>query len=216
MTKGVLRTMNLPSTPASDQGDLEPVTALAAGDLLASVQATNQHIALLLEREQRLAKARDEAQAQMFHRIGSAHRCGEIDDYQLLEIFEALRTDNVPGSRKHWDASVERGWLKMKFLRGQLPNGPAGSWVGPNPCGRTDPAPTEGISVVYVLFDERNGPCYVGSTDNLRQRIKAHARDGKRFVRWQAHRCQDREHAYQLEEQLLQQNMPYLNRRQGR
>lgn len=205
----------VPSTPTFGYSD----SWSAGGDpseLERSLRATAHHVGLLHERELRLAQARDEAQRQMFHRIGSAHRCGEISDRELIAIHKCVHAAAVPGSRKHWDANIDVSWLKMRFLEGKLPNGPEGSWVGLNPCGSKEPAPTQGVAVVYVLFGPDNEPCYVGSTDNFRQRIKAHVQDGKDFASWQAHPCRDRWHAYEVEDRVLRQHMPYLNRRAGR
>lgn len=96
------------------------------------------------------------------------------------------------------------------------PNGPEGTYVGVAPLPGDDVAPLEGTPVVYVLFDEDNEPCYVGSTQNLRARLNAHLTNGKQFVRWQAYPCASREDAYVLEERLLVERMPRLNRRRGR
>lgn len=41
--------------------------------------------------------------------------------------------------------------------------------------------------------------------------LAVHARQGKRWTRWQAHRCEDRDHAYEVEERFLQQYKPHLN-----
>lgn len=178
--------------------------------------STIQHITLLREREVRLETARLEAQSQLFHRVGSMHRCGEISDLKLIAIYEHIKALATLGSRKAWDKHVSINWQKMKHLRGKLPNGPEGTWIGVNPCAGTDPAPTEGVPVVYVLFDDSNVPCYVGSSDNFRQRIKAHAKGGKVFARWQAHPCRDRAHAYEVEDRLLKEHKPQLNIRAGR
>lgn len=194
----------------------EDLSPMGGDELARSIAATIQHIELVRNREQKLASAREAAQEQLFHRIGAAHRAGEISDAGLIPIFERIRAGKVLGSRKAWDQHISLKWLKMQYLKRQLPNGPEGTWVGSNPCASDDPAPTEGIPVVYVLFDETNEPCYVGSTDNFRQRLKAHAKDGKQFARWQAHPCTDREQAYELEVRLLKERMPRLNRRVGR
>jgi predicted GIY-YIG superfamily endonuclease len=189
----------------------------SAGDELGwDLMSTIQHITLLREREVRLQAARLEAQNQLFHRIGSMHRCGEISDVKLIAIYERVKVAAALGSRKAWDLHVSIKWAAMKYLPGRLPNGPEGTWVGVNPCEGTDPAPHEGVPVVYVLFDSMNEPCYVGSTENLRQRIKAHATNGKVVARWQAHPCRDREHAYEVEDRLLKEHKPHLNIRAGR
>lgn len=67
-----------------------------------------------------------------------------------------------------------------------------------------------------MLFDEANVPCYVGSTKRLSDRLRQHKKDGKPFVRWQAHPCRDRDHAYELEVRLLEQHLPYLNKKASR
>ena len=186
-----------------------------------SFRASLQHIALLRHREARLAAAREDTQAQVLHMIGSAYRCGEIDDERLQELFEATKAARIPLSS--WDEHVPVTWRQMiqaerrRHLEAlHAPNGPEGSWIGPWPLGDADPRPKGGQSVVYVLFDADNEPCYVGSTKNFRSRLGQHAKDGKEFARWQAHPCHDREHAYALEDRLLRERLPRLNRKASR
>lgn len=186
------------------------------GELGKSLAATLQHVELIHQRERKLTAAREAALDQLSHRIGAAVRSGEIDDAQLVAIWEQIRDSAVPGRQKFWDKNVPTKWLRLKYRKNQIPNGPEGTWVGENPCVPTDPAPGVGVSVVYVLFDDQNEPCYVGSTGNFRPRLKAHIQSGKQFVRWQAHPCRDREHAYELEVRLLGERKPRLNRRVGR
>ncbi|MBL1120211.1 GIY-YIG nuclease family protein [Streptomyces sp. 110] len=72
------------------------------------------------------------------------------------------------------------------------------------------------MGVVYALFDARNDPCYLGSTDQFRTRIGKHVKDGKVFTSWQAYPCPDREAAYVLEDRLLKERLPSLNKKASR
>ncbi|MHB9857670.1 GIY-YIG nuclease family protein [Streptomyces sp. YIM S03343] len=184
--------------------------------LATSVSATLQHIHLIQAKADRLAEARRDALAQMLHRIGTEYRTGAITQGQLCTTLAAVRDIPMPGRMKMWDEIIGVPWKRVVQLARQLPNGPEGSWVGEYPILADAPRPIAGISVVYVLFDEANMPCYVGSTDKFSVRMGAHSKDGKRFVRWQAHPCKDREHAYLLEDRLLRRHLPYLNRKASR
>lgn len=185
-------------------------------DLAASIASTLQHIRLIQEKERRLVEARRSALEQTLHRIGSDYRTGRLTPGQLFAAFLKIRALEMSGRMHMWDEIVGMSWQRLIQLGKQLPNGPEGSWVGDYPIPADAPRPIYGISVVYVLFDEANQPCYVGSTNKLSARLNAHKKDGKRFVRWQAHHCVDREHAYRLEDRLLRQHKPYLNRKASR
>lgn len=185
-------------------------------ELTLSVEATLQHIRLIQEKEQRLAEARKGALAQALHRIGSDYRTGRITQHQLCTALVAIRGLEMSGRMNAWDEIVGVPWKRVWQIAKQLPNGPEGSWVGEYPIPADGPRPICGVSVVYVLFDETNEPVYVGSTEKLSPRLTAHQKDGKRFVRWQAHPCRDRDHAYRLEDRLLKQHKPRLNRKASR
>lgn len=195
-------------------------------DLTEAFCATLQHIEAVHDRQERLLAARIEAENQMLHRIGSMHRCGEISDDQLHELWHQYRALGIDGRSKRWDANIVITWRAMqrrlneaqrdeRHARIFAPNGPEGTWVGAWPRSSDDPAPRSGQAVVYVLFDEENTPCYVGSTSYFRARLSAHAKD-KIFARWQAYPCENRELAYQLEVRLLAQHKPRLNQKVGR
>lgn len=188
----------------------------AIEELLASTRSTLQHICLIQDKEARLAGARHRSLQQMLHRIGSDYRTGRISQWQLCAVLMEIRNLEMPGKMKAWNQIVGVPWNRLVQLAKQLPNGPEGSWAGEYPIPSSAPRPLKGIAVVYVLFDGSNVPCYVGSTSNLGARLTAHERDGKRFVRWTAYPCTDREHAYQLEDRLLRQHKPYLNRKASR
>lgn len=182
----------------------------------AGTAATLQHVEMLHKRQQKLVAMRDEAEHQMLHRLGIDYRAGHVSDSQLAAVFQRLKQLEIPGRSTRWDAHIPHDWAAMGDLFRWKPNGPNGTFVGEWPLHPRAVAPRGGKSVVYVLFDASNEPCYVGSSCNLRQRLKAHARDGKVFTSWQAYPCRDREHAYELEVQLLRERMPRLNRKAGR
>lgn len=185
-------------------------------ELALSISSTLQHIQLIQEKEARLAAARHQALEQTLHNIATDYSTGRITQYQLCAAFEEVRRLEMPGRMSAWDRIVGLSHRRLIQLAKQLPNGPEGSWVGEYPIPLDAPRPIYGVPVVYVLFDEANEPCYVGSTDKLSPRLTAHEKSGKRFVRWQAHPCDDREHAYRLEDRLLKRHKPYLNRKASR
>lgn len=195
---------------------MNDLSSLLGAELGPSVASTLQHIERLREKEEKLQSARHQAEEQFLARIGSSFRCGDINHHQLVAVFERYKDMRLVGRLTRWDAHVSITWKQMCYLRVQLPNGPEGSWVGDYPFLPEQPAPISGVSVVYVLFDETNEPCYVGSTHTFRTRLAGHRKAGKDFVRWQAHPCRDREHAYLLEDRLLKEHLPRLNRKAGR
>jgi hypothetical protein len=184
--------------------------------LATSVSATLQHIQLIEAKVSRLTEARRDALAQVLHRIGTEYRAGAITQGHLCATLAAIRHIQMPGRMKMWDEIVGVPWKRVVQLARQLPNGPEGSWVGEYPLLADASRPIAGIPVVYVLFDQDNEPCYVGSTDKFSVRLSAHVKDGKHFVRWQAHPCDDRAAAYRLEDRLLKRHKPYLNRKASR
>lgn len=184
--------------------------------LHASLAATLQHVTLIQNKENRLARARKEAMEQAIHRIATEYRDGSLTYEHLCAAMAAIRAVRHQGAMRLWDEIVGVPWKRLAQYAKRLPNGPEGSWIGEYPIPLDAPIPIYGVSVVYVLFDEANQPCYVGSTNKLSPRLTAHEKSGKRFVRWQAHPCDDREHAYRLEDRLLRQHKPYLNRKASR
>lgn len=180
------------------------------------LESTLQHLGLLDARRRRLVEAQTEAEEQLFHRIGAMRQNDQLTDAELQEIFNRCRTVRTAGMTSRWDAHIDIPWRRLLHGGRHLPNGPEGTWIGVAPLPPDDNAPRSGVAVVYVLFGEDNEPCYVGSTADLRTRLKAHLKDGKAFVRWQAYPCKTREAAFVLEERLLAERMPRLNRKTGR
>lgn len=186
------------------------------GEVGRSITDSLQHVELLREKELKLEAARHEAEHQLLHRIGVALRAGEITLAHLVAIYVRYSALGFVGRKTRWDEHIDIKWKALPYLARHLPNGPEGSWVGEYPLDERSVAPKGGLAVVYVLFDVSNEPCYVGSTDAFRTRMAAHQREGKNFVRWQAHPARDREHAYRLEDRLLKEHKPYLNKKASR
>jgi predicted GIY-YIG superfamily endonuclease len=70
---------------------------------------------------------------------------------------------------------------------------------------------------VYYLYDTDGVCCYIGSSADLRERLKFHRHDGKQFSSWMAELHESRDAAYKAEAALLKAGtLPYLNRRAGR
>lgn len=191
--------------------------------VLDSYASTLDHIKLIsakrAEMAAKLQQAQLEAEGQLVHRIANDYATGHLTDRELCEAYDAYRAVAIQGFSSIWNASMPFSVVQMQHMKTRLRREDrcaAGSWSGCFPFVDEEATPPYQFSVVYVLFDAENIPCYVGSTENFRSRVRAHARDGKRFVRWSAHPCADREAAYQLEDRLLREHKPYLNRRVGR
>jgi hypothetical protein len=206
----------------------------APDDALAPYRDTLFHIGLIQAKIDKLIKAQVDAEEQVLHRAGRDYAAGRLTIESLQALYKRYRDlvwrEASPGRREYY-SRAPFSWLwnqnvpvrsdqlphfvkRADTARRHEPNGPHGSWEGEYPIGYA-PRPPDGQSVVYVLFDHANVPCYVGSTKNFKYRIKTHARD-KKFARWAAYPCEDRESAFELEERLLAEHKPYLNKRVGR
>lgn len=174
--------------------------------------ATLQHISLLRRKRDQIQAALTAAEEQHLHRIGVAYAAGNLDMEDLWTAFAAYRDIADKGFTRRWDRAISVSAGKIKWHPWRRSSAPGGAWSGCYPFGESR-TPGEGISVVYVLFDEANVPCYVGSTEHFRTRLAAHWYDGKRFGYWHAYPCADRQSAYDLETQLLKQHKPYLNKK---
>lgn len=184
--------------------------------LMTSAQATLQHVGMLNERARKLDELRIAAEMQLLHRVGAAFASGQLDMVGLQEIYHQYASLGLPGKSNRWNGAVSVPWNAMRYAGRWIPNGPEGTFVGTWPLENDDPAPYHTASVVYVLFDALNEPVYVGSTGNMRGRLKAHAKAGKQFAAWQAYVVEHREAAYELEVKLLRERLPRLNKRVGR
>lgn len=122
------------------------------------------------------------------------------------------------------DTALDLWAADLKYV----PTGPHGSWTNYDPHWHDaipdwvsytpsdeNPMPRRGQSVVYIFYDATNTPCYVGSTGDFSARLKRHLRDKKPIRVWVAYPCASREEAYALEDRLLKECKPYLNKKAG-
>lgn len=201
-------------------GELQSGTPPALDESLA---ATLQHIEFLHGKREHLRTGQIAAEEQFLHRTGQIYTAGEMTEVELAHVYRAYAAVAVTGFMKRWEAIVPVHPGRMQHILRNLksadrhaPNMPDGTWQGTWPLCVEDRIPAYDTCVVYVLYDTTNVPCYVGSTMNLGARLKGHAKDGKSFVWWTAYRCADREAAYRLEEKLLNEHKPYLNKKRWR
>lgn len=195
---------------------------LIAPGILAQLglDATHQHIALLNRKREQLHAAQIAAEEQFLCHVARVWREGRLTEPELALTYRAYADVGALGYGKRWNATIPVDHRRLSNLlrqpgRGQ-PNMPDGTWRGSWPLAEGDSLPVNGTCVVYVLYDAVNEPCYVGSSQNVRARLKRHRMDGKEFAFWTAFPCADREAAYQLEERLLVEYQPYLNKKRGR
>lgn len=181
--------------------------------------ATAGHIDTVQATLDRLNAVKRESWEQLLTTVSRMYRAGELTPEELLELQLEMRSSFGTGYGKVWDSVMPVPCQKVRHIverrRRNTPNGPLGSWFGTFPI-ETQPAPTQGESVVYVLFDEYNEPCYVGSTEVFRTRMADHRASKPGLRSWTAYPCRDRDHAYELEVQLLNEHKPRMNKRRGR
>jgi len=195
---------------------------------LSDVAATAQHISLLNRKINQLQAARVDSWDQLLTRLGQMYTEGRLDDedlYTLLYVvadgygdgFTCTWNRSMPVQAKHVIGRERSRAARVAAEERNAPNGPHGTWAGdlPLPCDEA-PVPLKGIAVVYVLYDANSEPVYHGSSDNLRSRLRRHEKEKPEAVRWVASRCEDREHAYQVEVANLVQHLPRLNKKASR
>lgn len=186
----------------------------------AGLEATYQHIELLHRKRQQLLDVQVAAEEQYLHQLGRAYHEGRMNEVQLAFAFQAYAQLAAPGLAARWDQGVGVHHARLQSIARSVdrrkPNMPDGTWRGSSPLAEGDHVPARGRCVVYVLYDVANQPCYVGSTKNLATRLQGHRNDKKAFTWWTAFPCADREAAYLLEERLLSEHKPYLNKKRSR
>lgn len=187
------------------------------------LDATYQHISLLSRKQDLLRTSQIAAEEQFLCRVSQLYAAHKITEVELAFMYRAYGEFAIPGFLKRWEANIPVKPGRMQYILRDLetterhaPNMADGTWQGSWPLDDADRVPMYNSCVVYVLYDAANDPCYVGSTQNLKARLKDHHKDGKPFVRWSAFACADREGAYQLEEKLLAEHQPYLNKKRYR
>jgi len=169
-------------------------------------------------------------QARVWHEIMSSVRAefdaGRLNRDDLLDMMEEMRDVYGSGYSTLWAQYMPDGTTALelrtetqrrRWFLANRPNGPAPDmWVGTIPECWTAPMPVVGEAVVYMLFDADGEPVYAGSSGTFRTRLKTHLRDKPGIVSWTAVLCDNREDAYQREDEILKLRLPKYNRKASR
>lgn len=185
-------------------------------EALAKFEATIQHLELLHRKIVKLEEAKVAAEEQLCHAVHTELTSGSIEEDDLIEAYAHIKRRLPLPFAKRWNAvmpiTAQTAWSRALWREKYRMNGPGGrSWIGERPVGEWAHMPRPGVAVVYVLYDARHEPIYLGSTGNFRQRITAHERGDKPWVSYMATPCADREAAYQLEDHYLRTRKPPAN-----
>lgn len=167
-----------------------------------------------------------DAESQFLQRWAGAYRTGLVSEDDIIDAaLDVAMSGHLPsGWMARWSeafgvnvrALVYQRNYQAKHAEHHQENAGHG-WVGTcEDSGASFPRPPKGQCVVYVLFDVASEPVYVGSTQDLAGRIRAHRRDGKPVAHWRAVPYATREDAYAAEEAMLRTVKPMMNRKAGR
>ena len=201
-------------------------------NLLTGAKATLDQIVAIDRKIDGLREKKVGAEEAFLHRTRVLYAEGGFTVSDLLDLADTwIPCFFEPEWEERWAAA---GLPKVEFLRmlwadgiKYTANGPHGSWTNypdkreappgfvRHTASDENPMPPRGQNVVYILYDGSSTPCYVGSTGDFSKRLKWHLKDGKPVVVWVAYPCESREAAYALEDRLLKQHMPYLNKKRG-
>lgn len=180
---------------------------------LAIYSATEQHIRLIQAKRVTLDQALLDAEAQYIVSVARAFEAGQVTWSELVRAYRVVKDGGIPGYGTRWQSVIPytpQHMNRMAALTG------IEEWSGQGMNVHLDPGrPPKGAFVVYILFDEVNHPVYVGSTGSFASRMSHHRRD-KVWASWVAHRCEDRAHAYEVEDRFLRQYLPGVNRQGAR
>lgn len=166
-----------------------------------------------------------DAEGQFLQRWRYAYRAGLVSESEVVDAAMAVTAGgNLPGWVARWNEAFgfdvraviyQRNYEARNAARYEQNAGHG--WTGTyGDAGTSFPRPPKGQSVVYVLFDASAEPIYVGSTQDLAGRLKAHWRDGKPVAYWRAVPYSTREEAYAAEDAMLREVKPEMNRKAAR
>lgn len=161
------------------------------------VEATLQHIELLIAKQARLADAQSDATDVLMDLV--RRHPWSADQAQYLR--DRLAANNV----KHRGPILQMtGWSNTRLSKVQelrlAQKQPRNAMVG------------KGVEVVYVLIEDGQ-VVYIGISAHVRERFKQHRRNGNTFDEWEIYPCESRKAARDLEAVLIQQHRPPRNRR---
>jgi hypothetical protein len=163
--------------------------------LLAAVDAERDAV-------RRLKAKVTEAELDFLHDLARRYENRELSQRDLARIYIGLRSLGRGGMATRWDEVLPFKRIMIEHERFNEPHSD-GNWYGVWPIPRGVSVPQPGQAVVYYLFDGEDICCYIGSSGDLRQRLKWHKSDGKIFERWEAEPFASRAAAYEAEDELL-------------
>lgn len=186
------------------------------------LSATAGHLAVIQRKLDKLNEAKEDSWEQLLTAVHRKYRADELDAVDLVDLLNEMKEWHGPGFSRIWDR-VFTGVLAAKAVRHQAHreallkrDSGLSFWRGSFPLGG-EKVPRRDVPVVYLLFDERGEPAYVGSTESFRERMSGHhIRADHPIETWMAWRCRNREDAYLMEERLLAEHKPYLNKKRTR
>jgi hypothetical protein len=181
----------------------------AAQPLLDGLEASLRQFEALSQKISRLCDAQEDTERHVIHRTATLWHDGCLQLSEVQQTYDRILSSGstLEDFETEWELAGLPSELEMD------------DWLWTPRSWRSvdgDVPPQRGVCVVYILYDAKNMPCYVGSTKDLRSRLKAHRRAGKPTNWWAAHECKDRAAAFEMEDRLLKDQMPYLNIRRGR
>lgn len=183
----------------------------------ADYAATEQHIRLLQAKRATLAAALADAESQYAMAVKREFDAGTIGWAELNRAYGVVRDGGLRGWGPRWRSVLPYSGQKLRGNARLDPDHDVQQWSGQGMHVHLhQDRPATGTGVVYVLFADDGTAVYVGSTQKFTSRLGAHRRDGKTWASWLAHRCRDRDHAYEVEARFLEQYMPRDNRCAGR
>lgn len=189
----------------------KPETQAVADDIAAHLQKVCE---IGRERD-RLTEQKHFAEDAYVQLIRRAYDAGALAMDDLAAAYYDYREVADTGYSYRWDLAIPISSVKItgyaKSRPHRQPNGPDGSWHGRYPFA-DGPTPGLGTPVVYLLFDEAETLCYIGSSQTFRTRLNSHSKDGKQFCRWEAYPCTSRRSAFDREYELIYEHQPYLNK----
>lgn len=178
-----------------------------------SYAATEQYIQLIRGKRAQLERVQIDAERQFITCVAREHAAGRVSWTELIRVHRFLREGALPGWYQRWQEELPYSAHELKRMEAIHETE---EWSGVGMDVYNDPGrPPKGAYVVYLLCDDTGEPIYVGSTQSFANRLSHHRRD-KVWASWRAYRCDNRQHAYEVESRFLRQYKPRLNKQGAR
>ena len=151
------------------------------------LRSSAQHIELLQDKRRRLADALVGAELQFLVALRREHEAGAMTWAQLRDAHSTLAAGRLRGLRARWiDAIAVSPETVVVNARREAAGGASGAWTGHRPLRRGEYYPPIGQLVVYVLFDAKQYPIYICSTNRCPQRFADLRAQGQQWSSWAA------------------------------